>query len=227
MNNGIYLLVLLTLIVMLGTSMALLIAAWTKLSVTLPKDSTPMILIYTALIVSYIVISLMAIQLVVGFILYMIGYGKTDPSLVKYLENEYGYSEKDAATKVANIGQEGIDFFKTTMIKDVDNANSLVLKFHGAGEVFKSVSVLLYVFALGLIFALGVAGVATINQSDLTNNSGFGLLVSSITLSAVSLVLLGIIYFIMVRKSGERKKLVKADMQRLSQLANLGATNSS
>lgn len=225
MNNGVFLLALLTLILMLGVSLALLIAAWTKLSVTLPKDSTPMILIYTALIVSYIVISLMTIQLVVGFILYMIKYGQTDPSLTKYLMEEYGYSETAAATKVSNIGPEGINFFTSTMTKDIDNANSLVFKFHGTGEVFKSVSILLYVVSIGLIFGFGVAGIATIKQSQLTNNSGFGLLISSVTLSAVSLVVLGVIYFIMVRKSGERKALVKADMQRLSTLANIGETN--
>lgn len=206
---------------MLGTSLALLAAAWTKLSVTLKPDSTPMILIYTALMISYIVISLMGIQLIVGFILYMIGYGKTDPSLVKYLTTEYGYTEKDAASKVASMGTDGIDFFKTTMIKDIDSANSLVLNFHGAGEVFKSVSVILYVISLGLIFTFGVAGIATINQSQLTNNSGFGLLVSSVTISAVSLAVLGIIYFVMIRKSHGRKEVVKSDMERLTTLANL------
>lgn len=215
MDNGVYLLALLVLIIMLGTSLGLLAASWNMLVVTLPATSTPMILVYTALAISYVVISLMFLQLIVGFILFMIGYGKTDSSLTKYLVSEYGYSEQEAASLVSKAGNDGIKFFNNTMIKDVDNANSLVLRFKGAGEVFKSVSIILYVFSLALIFVLGVSAAATIDRNKLTNNGGYGLLLSSISISAVSIIILTIAYIFMVKKSKTRRELLTNDKERL------------
>lgn len=221
MDNGIFLLVLLVLIAMLGASLILLIVAWGKLSVTLQLNSTPMILIYTALIISYFVISLMTIQLIVGFILYMIGYGKTDPSLTKYLMDRYGYTESKASELVTKMGDEGINYFKSPMMGDIDAANRLVLRFHGAGEVFKSVSVILYLFSLVLIFVLGTAALATINQQLLTNNSGFGMLISSVVISGISIITLGVIYYFMLRKSSERRKKLQVDENHIKDLMSV------
>lgn len=214
MNNTFYLLSILVLALILMVILSLMATGYNLLLPTLGSNNTAIILIFVATLIGYIVLSLMIIQLVVGLILYLIGYGKTDESLVKYLTKEFGYSENEAARIVDRMGSEGTLFFKDTVVQDLDQAGKYQFKFNGA-ETFKSVSIMLYVFSIGIIFVLGVSALSTLNTNTLPNDAAYGLLLSSVVLSGVSLVMVGVIYYLLVKKNAKYVQKAKEDREEL------------
>lgn len=217
MNNVVFMLVILGVGTLIGINLILLMAAWSQLTNYIDGKSTSMILIYTASIISYVVLSTMLILLIIGLILYLVGYGKADQSVIQYLVR-IGYSETDAV-KIANeIGPEGLLFYNDTMTKDINNANSLRFQFNGAGESFKSIMILIYTIALALMFIMGLVALILINSAEVPNNSGYGLLISSVVVSGLSLLVLGVIYFVMMRTSHKRLDKVSEDQAHLSSI---------
>jgi len=219
MNNVTFMLVILGIGILIAINLVLIMTAWSKLSNQLGPGSTSMILVYTASIISYVILSTIFILLLIGFILFLVGYGKASESVTDYLM-KLGYDQVEAIKLAEDLGPEGMLFYNETMSKDINNANSLRFQFNSAGEAFKSAMIMIYTFGLAIIFIMGLVALIVVDPKLIPNNSGYGLLLSSVVVSGLSLLVLAIVFFAMFRTSSKRLSRVSDDNARLSSLIN-------